>query len=591
MAQRHDSIPHDGHDAGVHAADRERLRAAMHAGLIGAVFQPIVDLRCGEVSAMECLARPLAGSGFANVSELFAAAERVGAMWELESATRRAVFAASAGWPQHVSVTTNSSPSVFADARFVAEITDAVDATPGLRPSRVVLEITERAETEHADGLMRNVRTLKDLGFQIAVDDVGAGSSGLNRIMAMRPQWLKLDRELVDRLDQDSYRQNLIRFFAHFARLGGARLVAEGIERVEDLGVLIDLGVMLGQGYLLGKPGPRDQSTPTEIAAWIRERAALRERIRRRDPRSRPLSDIMRAVIAVDGASSVADAAAQALHDLHAPGVAVLAGRRYVGWVGREALQRAACATPLEPLDRLTSTGGSAVEHDTPLGEVIAVVAARPDDSLADPVVVTKDGEVVGLAPMREVLRALAVGPVGAGGHTAPLTGLPDRSACDQQVAQMIAARAPGDVMFIDVRGLSSFNNSAGYDMGDLLIQHVAAVIESVVRTESGEGQAWHLGDDRFLALAPAGRVSGVIEELLLQFERTRVRVMTGGGASGPTPALRVLVIPDAFQRVGCSTELHRLADQLRRAAHTTGDGSQVIVDRRVWDRDVRLSA
>lgn len=571
---------------------RPSVAAAVARGLIGAVFQPIVDLSTGALAAFESLARPLPGSGFPNVTAMFEQAEASGELWSLEEATRAAVLAAAAGWPSGVRVTFNSTPVVFADDRFPDSVIEAVRRTEGLSPQRVVLEITERAETRLIDGLSRNVETLKAAGFQIAVDDVGAGSSGLNRIMALRPHWLKLDRELVDHLDQDPYRQNLIRFFVHFARLGGASLVAEGIERVEELGALIDLGVVLGQGYLLGKPGARDQTVSPDIAAWICERAGLRERVRLRDPRRRPVSDVLRASMTADAETPAAEAARSALADVNNPGIAVVSGRRCLGWLNRERLQRAALETPTRPVRDAAPESATAVDFDTPLGDVIAAIVARDDETFAEPVLITKDGEVVGMAPVRDVLRAVGAGPLGAGGHTAPLTGLPDRAVCDQQINRMIAGRLPGDVLFVDVRGLTSYNHDAGYEMGDVLIQQVAAVVESVVRPEQTDGRAWHLGDDRFLALAPAGRLSAVIEELLLQFERTRVRTVSAdAGPAGSAPSLRVLVIPDAFQRVASVGELHRLADQLRRAARPSDGGSQVIVDRREWPRDARLSA
>lgn len=595
------SRPQPGeHDRGAHAHARpfpgkDTLVDALNRRLISAVFQPIVDLCTGELAAFESLTRPAPGSGFASVTDLFATAERTGSLWELEAETRRVVCEAAASWPASIQVTLNSTPAVFADPRFPESVTAVVQATRGLDPRRVVLEITERAETQHVDGLAQNVRALKAAGFQIAIDDVGAGSSGLNRIMALRPQWLKLDRELIDHIDQDPYRQNLIRFFVHFARLGGARLVAEGIERVEELGSLIDLGVVLGQGYLLGKPGSRDQTVPAEIAAWIRERAALRERIRSRDPRGRPISDIMREVAAIDGSTSAADAARATLADASLTGVAITSGRRFLGWVPRADIEGLARQSPGAPVEALVGFSATPVDHASPIAEVIASIVARSDSAFTQPVILTNQGEVVGMCPVRDVLRAAAAaGHVqpGSSGHTTPLTGLPDRSVCDQQVSRLIASRQPGDALFVDVRGLSSYNHTAGYDMGDLLIQHVAAVIDSVVRAEGADGQAWHLGDDRFMALAPFGRLSVLIEELLLQFERTRIRALNAAGdAAGPAPSLRVLVIPDAFQRVANPAELHRLAEQLRNAAHPAEPGSQVIVDRRVWAREMRRSA
>jgi len=91
---------------------------------------------------------------------------------------------------------------------------------------------------------------------RLAVDDAGAGYSGLRHILELRPQFVKLDLSLVRHVDTDPARQAMVAGMAHFARNSGCELIAEGIETEEELNELIRLGINLGQGYLFGKPGP-----------------------------------------------------------------------------------------------------------------------------------------------------------------------------------------------------------------------------------------------------------------------------------------------------------------------------------------------
>lgn len=122
--------------------------------------------------------------------------------------------------------------------------------------SRVVLEITERASLDEVADLSDRVARLRSMGFQIAVDDLGAGYSGLSSFAQLEPEIVKLDMTLVRDVHQSRTKSKLIRSIAAVCRELEIRLVAEGIESQEELDVLISLGCDLLQGYFLAKPGP-----------------------------------------------------------------------------------------------------------------------------------------------------------------------------------------------------------------------------------------------------------------------------------------------------------------------------------------------
>ncbi|MCH7848750.1 MAG: EAL domain-containing protein [Planctomycetes bacterium] len=124
---------------------------------------------------------------------------------------RRVTFAAAAEWPNDALLFLNCSPPVFGGATFLDLIADDLKRVDGLDSRRIVLEITERADHGEFDNLDLRSLELRELGYQIALDDVGAGTSGLNRIMSLRPNWLKLDIELISGIDVDPFKQNLIR--------------------------------------------------------------------------------------------------------------------------------------------------------------------------------------------------------------------------------------------------------------------------------------------------------------------------------------------------------------------------------------------
>ncbi|MCB9844391.1 MAG: EAL domain-containing protein [Phycisphaeraceae bacterium] len=232
---------------------RRDVLAVLDADGISPVFQPIWNLRAGRIAAFEALSRVRVGE-FGDVGAFFAAASLAGLERETAELSGRKAIRGASGLPPPLSLFVNFSPDVVADPRFPEELAEAVEGSGGIGLDRVVVEITERPGREDVSQLSRRVRTLKKLGFGVALDDVGAGASGLDRIMALEPDWLKLDRSLVRGVHEHRTRRHLVRSLAHFADLGGIGLVAEGVEEDTELRALMDIGVRHAQGFLLGHP-------------------------------------------------------------------------------------------------------------------------------------------------------------------------------------------------------------------------------------------------------------------------------------------------------------------------------------------------
>jgi EAL domain-containing protein (putative c-di-GMP-specific phosphodiesterase class I) len=124
------------------------------------------------------------------------------------------------------------------------------------RASEVVLEITERASLEGIPDFRSRILNLRDLGYRIAVDDLGAGYAGLNTFAALEPDVVKLDMTLVRNADSEPVKRKLIGSMATLCRDLGIQVVAEGIETKAERDTVVDLGCDLLQGFFIGRPGP-----------------------------------------------------------------------------------------------------------------------------------------------------------------------------------------------------------------------------------------------------------------------------------------------------------------------------------------------
>ena len=174
----------------------------------------------------------------------FAEAAEVGLARDLEL---HAVGIALAGAPRDGFISINVSPrTAMADP-----LLESVRAHGG---ERVVVEITEHNQVDDYPAVKESFARLQQVGARIAMDDLGAGYSGLQHILQLRPDVVKLDTALIRGIDADLAKRALVTSFVQFSREIGTVLIAEGIETTEELQTLQQLGVAFGQGFLLGRP-------------------------------------------------------------------------------------------------------------------------------------------------------------------------------------------------------------------------------------------------------------------------------------------------------------------------------------------------
>jgi EAL domain-containing protein (putative c-di-GMP-specific phosphodiesterase class I)/DNA-binding response OmpR family regulator len=232
--------------------DRMELRSVLRERAFRPHFQPIVDLRSGNVVGAEALTRFSDGS---RPDTRFREAAVLGLGLELELATlTAAVSEARSLVPPDAWLSLNVSPALMmassSPSGFGRQgLRDVLD----LRDRDVVLELSEQEAVSDYDAMRSAVASAGD-GVRLSIDDAGSGFASLRHILRLQPAYIKLDRSWIHGVDTDPARQAMIAGLRHFADQTGAALIAEGIEREEELDTLTELRVDLGQGYLLGRP-------------------------------------------------------------------------------------------------------------------------------------------------------------------------------------------------------------------------------------------------------------------------------------------------------------------------------------------------
>ena len=211
--------------------------------------QPIVELTGGDVAGFEMLSR-FAGPWRAAPDLWFAAAERWGLNATLQARSLAAGIAARAHLPPNTFLTVNIDPHLLTHPEVAGVLTAPADL------SRVVVELTEHTRPGDQAAAADLLAGARRAGAQIAMDDAGTGYAGLSTLLTLRPEIVKLDRELITGIDQDPVKRALVEVFGDLAGRMDAWVLAEGIETEGELDALIALGVPLGQGFVLARPAP-----------------------------------------------------------------------------------------------------------------------------------------------------------------------------------------------------------------------------------------------------------------------------------------------------------------------------------------------
>jgi EAL domain-containing protein (putative c-di-GMP-specific phosphodiesterase class I) len=353
--------------------------------LVRPVFQPIVDLERGVACGYEMLARFVSPIRAAPPAWLEQAARR-GVEEELEAVLVELGLDALSWVPDNCFLSINVSPQALASD----QLTRLLAARTSLEG--VVIEVTEQAVVEDYDRLEYVLRSLRAAGAAIAVDDAGAGYASLRHIVALRPQFVKLDRSLVADLDRDEAKLAVIESLVTFSSRIDAWIVAEGVERADEMTALQGLRVPLAQGFWLGMPAPGMDPVADE----------QRELIRHGRPPSQPGASVGALVARQPtaalsgGAEALAHAFAESPELEH---VAVLdAGKR-----------------PVAIVPRRHAAGGGAERAPmrVELGESVEGVARRamrrPYEERFDPVVCCDPrGRYVGVVKVEWLVEGLA---------------------------------------------------------------------------------------------------------------------------------------------------------------------------------------
>ncbi len=495
---------------------RQELENIIRQNLLTALFQPIASTRDGEIYGYEGLIRGPSSSFLHSPINLFRTAEKLGCLHALDFACRKTVIQAFVKEELAGRLFLNVIPSCLAEQDFKPGATLALLNAAGLAPQRVVIELTETQPTHDYALLKEALLHYRDMGFKIALDDLGEGFSSLRLWSELKPEFVKIDKYFIQGLACDAQKRQFVRSIQHIAINTGARVIAEGIESQADLQIVQKIGISYVQGYFIALP----QAHPPR---------KLNLNLLEKDPRSGVLNEqtagqLLVEVPTVSPRQSGAEICrifskhpqihALPVIDDHRP-VGLLRRHEVIEYFSRPFAHELYGNKPCKALMDCTPL---IVEHSTSLQELSQLVTAADHRHLADGFIITEQGHYLGMGTGHDLMRAITELQIRAARHANPLTLLPGNVPIQEHMEVLLAEQRPFTVAYIDLDHFKPYNDVYGYARGDSMIRMLGELLLGIADPQIDF--VGHIGGDDFMVLFRSSDWKSRCQSLLKEFEQ-----------------------------------------------------------------------
>jgi EAL domain-containing protein (putative c-di-GMP-specific phosphodiesterase class I) len=243
------------------------LSSMVHDRRLTTFFQPIVE--CGDpakVFAYECLLRGRqTGGQLVSPDRLYSTARDVGQLNSLDNVAKITHIESAARCGLETNIFINFNPAATRDLKSSLEKTLQAVRVSGIPAQRFVFEVIESERIDNAGSLQQVLESYRQMGFRVALDDVGSGYNSLNALTQIKPDFIKLDMQLIRGVHQDTYKSCVAAKLLEMAQALGVATVVEGVEEPAEWQWAADHGADFAQGYLFARPDavpPQSQFQP-----------------------------------------------------------------------------------------------------------------------------------------------------------------------------------------------------------------------------------------------------------------------------------------------------------------------------------------
>lgn len=490
------------------------------------VFQPIISLRDGMPFGYEALSRGPVNTEMHSPEVLFHYAEKCGALWELEYLCRSKALEAVAEGQHKIRLFLNVYPDVMHDIKFKKGFTKEYLDRFGIDPQNIIFEINEKAAIQSITEFKNTVNNYKEQNYKIAIDDAGAGYSGLNMISDIHPHFLKLDMNLIRNIDKDPMKQALVRSMVEFSKLSNTFLIAEGIETEQELAKLVEIGVHYGQGYYIQRPNPNILPVSEDIVNVVHSLNMKRNHLFGSRISDIYISNITTPLRTLSPNIMIYQVQDMMKSDPNIPGYCITENETVLGVITRDQLyaklssQYGYSLHYRKPIADIMALEFMSVEHTTPIDLVAKTAMQRNADNLYDFITVTKENKYFGIVTVRDLLEKTIEIEIVNAKHLNPLSELPGNLIIEKQLEKCVEACAPYYILYFDIDNFKSYNDVYGFEKGDMVIRSLTYILKESLPADQFIG---HIGGDDFIAVVENSDIDMVCDKIISQFDSSTV--------------------------------------------------------------------
>ena len=504
---------------------------------ITTMYQPIVNLRSGEVIGYEALSRGPEHTPYYSPLALIDKAHEVGKIWELEMLFRKKAFEQLNKLCKDKLLFVNVDPDVMKTPEFKTGLTKEYLDELGADETSIVFEITERTaifDYEAFQGVLENYR---NQGYLIAIDDVGAGYSGLKTIHEVRPNFIKIDMDLIRNIDKDAFKQALLKAFVDTSLTTNIKIIAEGIETKEEMKTLILLGVHAGQGFFLKKPSVDFETIDEDTLIRIKDYNKISKNLNEYSQEYHFISNLI-----TSHHTHVYESMTQAItvknhmDKVGSKSVAICENNRPVGIIMKHNLDASLSGKygyalfSNKPISRIMNTSPLIVDFYTPINVVAKSAMERADDAIYDDVIVTKSSKYYGMVSMKKIIEYTLLFEKNNAKEHNPLTGLPGNPIINRVLTDVVAYPNTSCIYYIDINEFKIYNDVYGFEKGDYMIKYLADLLRELIKKRFPYTSfIGHIGGDDYIILLEGETQAyhEIAQSIIDHFERDKYQFFT----------------------------------------------------------------
>jgi EAL domain-containing protein (putative c-di-GMP-specific phosphodiesterase class I)/GGDEF domain-containing protein/CBS domain-containing protein len=489
---------------------------------IQTVFQPIISLRDGAILGYEALSRGPSDTPLQNPDALFSVASHYNRLWDLEQLCRTRALEFAYSNKKAFKLFLNVNPSIIHDEKFKHGFTKEYLRNFNIDPTNIFFEISEKTAVEDLNGFKKTIEHYKSQNYKIAIDDAGAGYSGLNLITDVHPHYIKLDMKLIRNINKDGFKKALVKSLYDFCHLSEILLIAEGIETEEELKTLIDIGVHYGQGYFIQTPQPKILDIGPQILTCIQSENA-KKNYYYHDSSSYFVGNLCRENKIVSP-----DDLAESVYNLFACdetlfGVTVVNSMgKTVGITTKTRIDHIMSGKYgfslhfKHSISQIMDTNPLMVDFSTPISTVSKLAMSRANANLYDFIVIERNSKYCGVVTIKDLLEKTMELEVLNARHLNPLSGLPGNLLIQQALENCIASGANFTILYVDIDNFKAYNDVYGFGNGDQVICFMAKLLEDMSKENCFIG---HIGGDDFIIIVYSHETTDLCQSLIKRFD------------------------------------------------------------------------